>query len=183
MNPTDYARSVASKGSLGESVQYYTSCRGTDPAETDIYNAEYASNLLVYFVNTLATDVCPDDASLQDAVTYAEKLQTDVDSIGTIAACAPYKEYWETFFNEGMCSDVFDGLYLIWITQSLTVFFLFAATVVASLMYPFLRLPRKEIELEQLGTYSKHPQDLSPHSEEALSGKNPMLELANAQRV
>ena len=181
MDPTSYARSIASAGGVEEAVQYYTSCQGVNPAEYELFNAEYASNVLLYYVNTLSTTVCPDDESLQNATANAEQIAVDMESIMTIADCAPYKEYWETFFNEGMCSDIFVGLFLIWITQTLAIVFLFAVAVIASLMYPYLKLSRKQLEMERLGISSHHSAEVPAHTMNASSSKNPMFELVNAR--
>jgi hypothetical protein len=175
MDPTSYARSIVSQGTVQETVQYYTSCAGQNSAGEDLYNAEYASNMMLFYINEIATVQCPNNPSLTTALDITEGIAADVQAINTIADCAPYKEYWETFFNEGMCSDIFDGIYLIWVTQTLAVVFLFGVAVIASLMYPYMKLSQKQID-------SSHRLGISSHASTSTvsassGGKNPIFEM------
>lgn len=170
-------------------MQYYTSCTGQNPAGEDLFNAEYASNMLTYYVNEMATTQCPDNPSLNTALGITEGIADDVQMLKVIADCAPYKEYWETFFNEGMCSDIFDGLYLIWITQTLAVAFLFLVAVIASHMYPYMKLSQNSAPLSDAFDLSSHhqPSDMSHSTTSAISASsvnNPMfLEIEAATKT
>jgi hypothetical protein len=136
MDPTTFAISFVPDGTAQDIVQYYSTCTGESLSEQYLYNAQYAAGMLDYFASMTAT-TCPGDASVIEAIACVQHIETSLTNINSIAECEVYLPYWNAFFHQGLCTEVFHGLYTIWITQSLTAVFLFLSCCCALLVAPY----------------------------------------------
>jgi hypothetical protein len=54
-----------------------------------------------------------------------------------VTQCPPIQFQINNVLHEGICHDSFIGVYIIWISQYLTTFFLFLLTIMISLIYQY----------------------------------------------
>ena len=145
MHPTDYVLALADAGSTRDTLSYYATCEGVNPTSSMITNAEYNLNVMRYFVNYLGTSSCPDYDYLTNQVQdELSAINTNFEVLEALSVCDTYLPYWEEFFYDGVCSHAFDGMYIIWITQTLCAVCLLGTAMCSSSIFPYF------MELKQL---------------------------------
>ena len=169
MHPTDYVLALAESGSNQETLSYFATCNGVNPSANFVSDAEYNINVMRYFVSYLGTSSCPEYDYLTDRVdSILDRVNTNFIDITSLASCDTYVPYWNSFFHDGVCGYAFDGMYMIWITQTLCAICLLVAAMCASSIFPyFLVLKKMYFASEMMSSHGKGSSCLS--SEEEIS--------------
>lgn len=151
MHPTDYILAMAEAGSTRDTLSYYSTCAGNNPAGSTVTDAQYNINVMRYFVSYLGTSSCPDYKYLTNQVQdELNSINTQFEVFADLSRCDTYMPYWEEFFYDGVCSHAFDGMYLIWITQTLCAVCLLAAAMCSSAIFPyFIELKKLECQYDE----------------------------------
>jgi hypothetical protein len=156
MHPADYVLTLAPMGSTRDTLSYYSTCSGANPTANFVGDAEYNINVMRYFVSYLGTSSCPDYDYLANQVQWnLDQIYANFNVVTELSSCDTYMPYWEEVFYEGVCSHAFDGMYLIWITQTLCAVFLLGAAMCSSSIFPYF------MELKKLGFESEESDMMS----------------------
>jgi hypothetical protein len=161
LQPTEFTLDLLSVGSVKAAAQYYLTCTGTSPTYSYIYESDYAVRNLNYYIETLLNGECIDNFALSKAGGYMSAISSDhIPVVEDLASCVEYYDEWTTFVETGMCNDIFGGLYIIWISQSVTVILLLICIIVGIRLIPLLNKVSHD-QMELLGETqhnSSHPE-------------------------
>lgn len=120
-------------------VSYYSTCEGPNPITVPITNAAISLKILNASISMLAAPGgdCEGNPYLLDCSTSIEYAYTNLTAVEESAACAPIEKQWKDVFNDAVCRDGYDGMYITWTTQCVVCALVFAVLVFASLAYPY----------------------------------------------
>jgi hypothetical protein len=157
MNPTDYVLAMVPVGTTRETLKYYATCSGANPTASFVSDSEYNINVMRYFVSYLGASSCPDLAYLTDQVQWnLDQIHSNFDTITDLASCDTYMAYWNGFLFDGVCSNAFDGMYIIWITQTLCAICLLGAAMCSSSIFPyFIELKKMGFESDMMSSHGR----------------------------
>jgi hypothetical protein len=138
--PTQFTlQLIPDSETIQSTANYYLSCSGENPTYGYIYDADFAVRWLNYYVQDYLIDSC-DGISVLNSVAYDFSTISDVHitTIEELSSCQTYYKTWYDFVDQGMCTEIFGGVYIVWISQSVTALCLFICTVVAIKLIPLL---------------------------------------------
>lgn len=138
-DPVQFTLQLAPKDAdVQAATTYYLTCAGKNPNYEYIYDADYSVRWLNYYVQDIAMVNCY-HASWVDAVSdFNEVTDEHIIHIEDIASCQSYYDIWVNFVDDGVCTNLFDGVYLVWVAQTVTAICLFVCTVVGIRLIPLL---------------------------------------------
>mmetsp|Transcript_33867 Transcript_33867/g.49181 ORF Transcript_33867/g.49181 Transcript_33867/m.49181 type:complete len:521 (-) Transcript_33867:442-2004(-) len=117
---------------------YYTTCTGVNPLESYLNSSEVAIQELKYSVQSyyLQTPLCSSSYSyLNASVTAMNDVLDTYADINTQIACPPLENQISEVLETGLCDQVFQGFYAIWLSQYVSNACLFFVTIVVSVIY------------------------------------------------
>ena len=153
---------------------YYLTCEGHNPNYEYIYDADYSVRWINYYIQMEVMENCP-NPSLVDAVNDLYSITDDhISAVEDLASCQSYSSLWVNFVDDGVCTDTFGGMYIVWVAQTVTAICLFACTIVGIRLIPLLqKIDQEKFHLlDDTSTSSKERDDLfesSHHSIELMS--------------
>ena len=121
MSPMTNVLLTLSPGSSNYDVfAYYTTCIGVNPLETYLNSSEVAIEELKYSVQNyyLQTPLCSSSYSYLNASVSAMNAVLDTYSdINAQIACPPLYNQISEVLETGLCDQVFQGFFVIWLSQ------------------------------------------------------------------
>eukprot|EP01038_Epipyxis_sp_PR26KG_P012210 gene12210-16358_t len=145
-NPSYFLLSKLSEGTLRTFFVYYSSCQGTCDLSTLIDGIESARSSSSYYVEYALNSTCSGNSNLLTMRTSLATIKTTMESVQTTMKCSNFQSSWFKSVNEGVCTDLFDGLYFIFWSQLVTSFLLFWLIVAASITYQYYNVQVKPFE-------------------------------------
>lgn len=137
MDPTDNTLQMLEPGSTNyDMASYYATCTGTDPLESSLTSAYTAVNDMQSALVD-AEAACPGNEYVANMIAEIPQMMATLYSIGNATSCPPLQAQVNEVVETGLCKDSFIGLFVIWVSQFITVLTLFSVTVVVSIMYQF----------------------------------------------
>lgn len=139
MSPTTYVLAALSNDDVKSVVGYYTSCQGSSPLDEPLAQAV---DSVVLVNSSLAYLQGPDSACAGDV--YVKGMQTNIltahkalQDILEHTNCGTIQGHVSAVLEDGMCASSYLGVFLIWLGQFGTLFFLFLLTFVVSVLYQY----------------------------------------------
>lgn len=172
-DPIQFTLQLAPKDKdIQEASVYYLSCEGQNPNYEYVYDADYSIRWVNYYVQDVVMQDC-NNPSLQAAVEdFNEIVDEHVVHIEDYASCQNYYEIWNHFVDDGICTDVFGGLYVVWIAQTVTAICLCFCTIVGIRLIPLLeKIDRQKFQMDDSkeGDEFLYDADSSHHSVELMN--------------
>lgn len=139
MDPTPNAIGLTEESNR-DIAEYYSSCNGTNPISEPIESAFVSVELIDITVTELSKSggKCEGNIYLlhcSDVVTYANGNLT---ALLESAVCQPVKDDWDTFFQEAVCREGYQGLFDAWIADYCTVFMLYVTLLIGCCSYQYI---------------------------------------------
>lgn len=139
MDPTGNILAALSNDNVKSVVGYYTSCEGSSPIDEPLTQAMDS----IVLVNSSLTylsgpdSACYGDANVMGMQTNVVTIHSALVDITVHTACSTIQSHLAAVIEDGMCSYSYFGVFLIWIGQFATLFFLFLLTFVVSVLYQY----------------------------------------------
>lgn len=130
---------VVSNGSVHDLVAYYGSCNGTDPFAADLSLAQSAVQALAGNVSAAvaANGSCPSEPHLLQSQSFIADMGGQIAAMNASLACHSLSGQLHGLVDEGVCSSLFEGLFIVAVTFLGTSALLFALVCVVSVLYQF----------------------------------------------
>ena len=137
VDPVASIQNIAPSGTVSNITQYYATCEGSNflyqyTANAKSYAYQLNSSLALAISNPA---VCPNKTALVNMQAYAGKILYSITDIETAFACPSIRTLWLHFLDDGVCGDLYLGIFSMWVSQLVTSFLLFVLIVVAAIMY------------------------------------------------
>lgn len=176
-DPIQFTLQLAPKdNNIQAATVYYLSCEGKNPSYEYAYDADYSIRWLNYYVDDIAMADCNDPNLGYASQNFREITSVNIPHIEDIASCQTYSELWINFTDDAICTNIFGGIYLVWIAQTVTAVCLFVCTVVGIRLIPLLeKIDEQKFRLlddSSSSTASHDAKDSSHHSIELTNTKN-----------
>lgn len=117
-------------------TSYYLTCSGENPVTAPLGGAYAALDSLYNQVSTLAS-VCPTSVDLQSALAVSLQMNSSLTNITAASTCAPLNAQANSVLQQGLCTQTFQGFFIIWISQYVTAASLFVLAIVMSVVYHY----------------------------------------------
>ena len=130
---------IVSNGTVHDLVAYYSACNGTDPFAADLSLAETAVQALASNVSAAvaANGSCPSEPHLLQSQPLIADMGSQVAAMRASLACASLSGQLHSLVDDGLCSSLFEGLFIVAVTFLGTSATLFALICVVSVLYQF----------------------------------------------
>lgn len=116
MEPTDNLLMIA-PDTVYNVTAYYTTCTGTNPLEEPLQSAAGLTAQAKLAVQAILASTCPNDAYLLDSLVVIDNIDNTFVHISSLISCPPNQDEVLSVLNDGLCGDVFKGVYTIWLGQ------------------------------------------------------------------
>jgi hypothetical protein len=116
MEPTDNLLMIA-PDSVYNVTAYYTTCTGTNPLADPLHSAAELTAQAKLAVQAILASTCPNDPYLLDSLSVIDDIDNTFLDISGLIACPPNQDQMLDVLNDGLCGDVFKGIYTIWLGQ------------------------------------------------------------------
>lgn len=131
MNPSQNMMDFMGPGSGYDLLEYFSACQGTDPFASNVQNSQNGLNTFSNTISDNFATVCAtnNNPSATDAATAITGMNSGIAGISAATTCASLNPVYDTFMNQAMCTNMFDGLWKIWLCGcicSVSLFFLMA---------------------------------------------------------
>lgn len=138
-DPVQFTLQLAPKDEYIQSATiYYLSCEGRNPNFEYTYEADYSVRWVNFFIQNAVSQNCP-HPSLQHVIDNFYAISDEhIVTVEDFASCQQYHELWINFVDDGVCTDTFGGVYIVWIAQTVTAICLFLCTIVGIRLIPLL---------------------------------------------
>lgn len=142
-------------------VEYYIQCVGDDPLEDYMELADLKNNDMWDEVIELLENnkYCPNNEILEALLDTFQLILDVIENVYDQLNCIPVRAEYQNIVHEGVCGDVFEGMYNIWLSLSIGMLFMFILMIITSIIYElyhhrireFLRdLKQEGIEIEMV---------------------------------
>jgi len=137
VDPSGSIQNVYPEGTSLDIITYYTDCTGSNPLFVKASNASLLILELSTQLNDDLTALCGDsDVAIQTAINYLDVIDQDITSFDQYtASCDILNDYWDEGIHEGLCENLFNGLFVLWIGQYVVQSGIFLAMCLGSVLY------------------------------------------------
>ena len=157
MNPTQYISSFIKQDTVQQTFEYYISCIGVSPLTSDIFNAKYITQQFDFYVIYLSQNSCQDSILYSQIQSNIQSIYLSLNNLMDLLSCSMYSSHWLNFLHDGMCDNIFFGLFLVWIIFHITNVFLLLSSMYSCYLYSYLVGTRDHaIELDSIHSQSLH---------------------------
>lgn len=120
-------------------VSYYSGCNGTDPFAADLNLAQDAVAALAVNISAAvaANGSCPAEPHLLQSQPFITDMGSQVAAMRASLACSSLSGQLHSLVDDGLCSSLFEGLFIVAVTFLGTSALLFALVCVVSVLYQF----------------------------------------------
>lgn len=153
-------RAMPVEDSLREIGTYYSTCTGNCTLTVNANLIWRSTNNINDSVVTLLQGDCAHNADLDHMRDTLHTVRTTLDALYVDLDCGATQSQWFSFWNDGVCTDLYEGTFYIWGSQLLTSFFLFILIVCVSITYQFYAEPAAVYPVSKLG---KHEERVATH--------------------
>ena len=169
-DPVQFTLQLAPKdGNIQAATVYYLSCEGKNPSYEYAYDADYSVRWINYYIEDVVMQDCDDQNLLFASESFDEVSDEHIPHIEDIASCETYAELWHNFVDDGVCDDLFGGIYLVWIAQTVTAICLFVCTVVGIRLIPLLeKIDQQKFRLLDDSSSSSKQRDIHDSSHHSI---------------
>lgn len=157
-------KSMPVDDSLRDIGKYFSTCTGNCTLTVNADLVQLSARHINESVVQLLESDCLHNADLERMRDTLDSVRVTLDALYVDLSCPAMQQQWFSFWNDGVCSDLYEGTFYIWGSQLLTSFFLFILIVCVSITYQFYGEPatiypvenKKEKKEERVDT---HPSD------------------------
>lgn len=138
MDPILYTTQVVPRSIYNVTV-YYTECIGENPVIEPLAGTVRFVNQYSAYINTLYNSggSCYHNTYLADSLQQLQWINSTVQNITLAASCASTKSEVSNLLEYGLCDDVIQGIYVIWLGQYLTTALLFVCSIILVFAYQY----------------------------------------------
>lgn len=141
MDPNESVLRVAPVGGSTKSVlAYYTTCKGINPLNQYISNANssvIALNNSLTALLTTSGSPCASDIYLKTIRSSALGVFNEMNIVQQGVACSVIQPIWDNFLSDSMCGHLYTGWFSLWLVFLVTSFLLFLLLITASISYQY----------------------------------------------
>ena len=142
MNPaTSISSAFASDASLKDITNYYLTCQGTGPFDTNMSDIDTNIGTFETQINSiLSTNNCAGSSttSIQTSLNAGvAAIGTDISILLDQTKCEPVYHVFNTFVNKAICDNTFSGLYWFWISICWASVMLYFVMCFSSVMWSY----------------------------------------------
>lgn len=134
-------KSMPVEDSLRDIGTYFSTCTGNCTLTVNADLARRSAHHINDSVVRLLQSDCPHNEALGRMRGTLESVKVSLDALYVDLDCGPLQSQWFSFWNDGVCRDLYEGTFCIWGSQLLTSFFLFILIVCVSVTYQFYADP------------------------------------------
>lgn len=142
MDPTGNVLSLLPSGTLHDTVQYYSTCTGTNTFSDPINQATQNANHIINQIksspayNQNNNPACM--SNLNSALNATSDVVVHVNNVlQEVSSCMLLAPVWDGIVNQSLCGNLFSGFYIIWNSQFVTAGGLFFSCCVAAVLYQY----------------------------------------------
>jgi hypothetical protein len=145
---------------------YYTTCAGTNPLDQPLTEAQQQVTDAQTATQAVLDNFCPGDQYLTDALVEMNQIQLIFGNMTSLLACQPTQDEALNVLHDGLCGDVFKGMWVIWLGMFVCGACLLIASIATALAYPYFA-PSTEATTPMRPPDSPlgPRQELAPHQE------------------
>mmetsp|Transcript_20195 Transcript_20195/g.20295 ORF Transcript_20195/g.20295 Transcript_20195/m.20295 type:complete len:662 (-) Transcript_20195:73-2058(-) len=139
MDPHAHIVSVAPNTVEGNVTTHYVTCKGENELVTlvDAMRTQAES-----IDSAISSSSCGSDSGLVSIQATVQTVLTSLTSIDNDISCSPIQAQWNSLVEDALCTDIYNGLFILWISQIVCSFLLFIAIFLASMSYQFYETVR-----------------------------------------
>lgn len=153
-------------GSAEDMMLYFSRCTAEDPFKSNL-------DLLQKNLDDAQDSIDQIDGYCNNDIgTKYEAIKSSVDVIAKDTSCLYLHEIYDTFFNDAVCTNSFDGLYKIWLIAFVMTFSLFFVLVCSCIMWQYFDVP---------GAWKMRPRDVHTRTHDHLTGTTASASHPHAQ--
>lgn len=115
---------------------YYTSCVGENPLQPSLDAVTEFTNDFSTALNALSA-LCPTNTYVQACYPLLDDVENTLTLTTNEIACPPTQSQLNDILEDGLCDDVFHGIYYVWMGQYLTTSLVLVCTIAISLCYQY----------------------------------------------
>lgn len=136
IDPSGNLQKVFPKGTSRDIITYYTECTGTNPLASKVLNTTELTAKLNAEINSGLAAYCGTDQGVQDAIFYVSLITNDlIDLVDYTTDCNTLYQIWNDGVNIGLCTDLFNGLFTLWVGEYVVGFGMYFTICIASVLY------------------------------------------------
>lgn len=138
MDPDAAVKQEVTRSST-ELVSYYLDCVGENPMDEHLasaYNATATMEALIDEFTGSGGD-CEDDSTLMNIYNHTESIDALLDKDAALLSCGPVQSEWRSVVHEGVCDELFRGVFVIWLALFVVAALLYVTMVTSSVMYQY----------------------------------------------
>lgn len=148
MNPGVNMQGIVGPGSASDMLGYFSTCVGTDPFVGNINTAQqgltdFKTELLNNFSGSGAGASCADQNVVTDASDAITGMNGSLSGIKISTTCQAMYPVYNTFMNKALCTNMFDGVWKIWLCGCVVSISLFCVMCCSSVMWQYFGVPWK----------------------------------------
>ena len=158
MNPSKNIVAQAPDDELKAMLTYYSTCQGSSDI-MDNFNlakteAESIPGLISDGFGNASTGFCVDYADNGDftnvglLILASQGISVGLGEIIDAASCPNIQAIWFKIVNDALCTNFYNGIYSLWVSQFITSFFLFFLILVASVSYHYFASTKVYVSVE-----------------------------------
>jgi len=130
INPTELLLKAVPNGAGKKTLRYYTECTGTNPLQDQINNMTYYTSTINKTIHKILDyNQC---LTLKDSEDYISDMLVNTNSILSQTECTPLYNVYNKAVNQGLCDNIYSGLFTTWISMFIIsggLFFIICITV------------------------------------------------------
>ena len=136
IDPTaSVASAIGDDSEVKQSVEYYSTCQGTNPLHQELSKSYLARDYLGAAINIELRDrVCRDDPNLIDAMRALSNMHVHFEWIADELNCDQLHQMWSVVFEKSLCTMTISGVFLLWISQIIALLALLLVSISSSVM-------------------------------------------------
>lgn len=138
MDPSyNLVKSVPS-GDVQDLAYFYVSCVGNNTLQEDVDSGRGDLTTLNDTVTQLlGPGYCPGNSDLLAMRATLSSIDVTFDDVIANMECPPLRTLWFQFINDGLCDQMYTGLFFVWGSQLFTSFFLICLALTATVVYQY----------------------------------------------
>lgn len=118
-------------------TRYYSTCTGTNPIDSSLSSAESLVTQTQTAITTILDNYCHNNTYLIDSLQHITVIDQVFSNITDLSSCSPNQEQLDSVLQDGLCTDTFKGIYVVWLAQFVCAAGILVCTVVVSIAYQY----------------------------------------------
>ena len=129
--------SLSNTDNIQSIANYYATCQGNTTIQTDLDQAYEYIDELYDALQALSDSVCMNNTEIQQMESTVIQVNNTVNHLSDTSDCPNIQTIWFSLVNDGLCSELYVGIFNVWGAQILTCLFFFVTLIIVSIYYQY----------------------------------------------